>query len=145
VDELVRNDRVPRSDLLFEAPDGGGRQEGVAAQHLEAADVRAVVDFRRSETMAAAMARAEDHRRAREAPDEIGVGGFAERRIEFLFAEVFDARQIVDAASADQPDPARAHEEGPSDPAACRCRSMAARISRARTSASRPTSPDTSG
>src|SRR4029077_21075621 len=43
VDELIRNDGMTRRELLAEAPAGRRGEDGVTAEDLESADVRAVV------------------------------------------------------------------------------------------------------
>ena len=59
IDELVGNHGVAGRELLAQAAAGGGREQRVAAQHLEPADVRPVVDLGRRDAMAPSVPRQE--------------------------------------------------------------------------------------
>ena len=76
----------------------------VAAEHLEAADVRAIVDLRRRQAVPAAVPREKRDGNAAESTRDVGVRRRAERRLHHLLARRLDRRQIVEPAAADQPD-----------------------------------------
>ena len=87
VDELVRDDRVARRELLAQAPAGRGREQRVAAEHLEAADVGPVVDLGRRDPVAPPVAREKCDRHASQGSREIRVRRGPERRLDPLLPQ----------------------------------------------------------
>src|SRR5262249_58233209 len=119
------------------------REEWMAAEHLEAADVRPVVDLRGRKHVAAPVPREKGDGHAVEDPGDVGVRRPSERSLEPLLAGLFQLRQGIDTAASDQADPRGTGAHARTPPAVRRWRVTASRTSEARASAARPVSPST--
>src|ERR1700693_491885 len=135
VDELIREDGMAGRALFVQTPDRRGGQDRVAPQHLQTADVRPVVELRRSVAVPAPVAREEGDRHTRELSREVRVGGIPEGGLDLLLPRAGQAVEVVETAAADetQASPLRRQARTPS--VESRCFAIASRTSSASASA----------
>jgi hypothetical protein len=109
VDVLIDHDEIPRHDLLPKTSAGGDRHEKLDAEPLHAPDVRAIVDLRRTDAVAAAVSREEDDLPAFQSPDDERVRCRSERRLEHDLLAALEAFQVVEAAASQDSDSTLGH------------------------------------
>ena len=99
IEELIRHDDVERLVLLPQAADGARRQDALDAEHLEAVDVRAEVQFRRQNPVPGAVAREKRHALPAQGAEHVGPRRIAERRRKEPLLAVRQLRHVVEAAA----------------------------------------------
>ena len=109
VDVLVDDDEGARRQVGAQAAHGAEREHVGGAQALQRRDIGAVVHLRRRDAVAAAVARQEGQPRSAEAAEEDLVGRRAPGRVDSDPARLGQARQVVQAAAADDGQQGFAH------------------------------------
>ena len=104
IEELVGHEDVERPVLLLEAADGARRQQALDAEHLEAEDVRPVIELRRHQPVPDAVARQERDALAAQRADHVRPGRLAEGRRDRSLLAVRELRHVVETASTNDAD-----------------------------------------
>ena len=96
IDELVGEDEEARIELRLErAASGDGNEIGDAGL-FQRMDVGAVIDAGRRKAMAASVAGQKDHFGRADFAETQGVGRLTPGRRDRLFAQIGEARQVID-------------------------------------------------
>ena len=104
IDELVDEDEEAGIEFRLERAAGGDGDEIGDAGLFQRIDIGAVIDAGRREPVAASVAGQEHHLGRADLAEAQRVRRLAPRRRDVLFAQICEARQVIDARAADDPD-----------------------------------------